>query len=107
MQQINFWEPDPNGLPQLIGGTFGGRTVEGSTCIHGNSLNDWVRQYHQGVLGLDQAVGRLVIDKLFYPGIPTQLTTQTSGNLHQIARRSSMVPDFGTSHRRPVCFDTI
>lgn len=60
MQKINFWEPGPGGVPQLTGGTFGGRTVEGARCIHGNSLNDWVRQYHQGVLGLDQAVGRLV-----------------------------------------------
>jgi len=60
MQDINFWEPGPNGIPQLTGGTFGGRTVEGARCIHGNSLFDWVRQYHQGVLGLDKAVGRLV-----------------------------------------------
>ena len=60
MQTINFWEPGPDGIPQLIGGTFGGTTVEGSRCLHGNSLNDWVRQYHQGVLGLDQAVGRLI-----------------------------------------------
>ena len=60
MQEINYWEPGENGIPQLIGGAFGGRTVEGARCIHGNTLNDWVRQYHQGVLGLDQAVGRLM-----------------------------------------------
>lgn len=60
MQQIRFWEPGPGGIPQMIGGAFGGRTVEGARGIHGNSLFDWVRQYHQGVLGLDQAVGRLV-----------------------------------------------
>ncbi len=60
MQKINYWEPGENGIPQLIGGAFGGRTVEGARCIHGNTLNDWVRQYHQGVLGLDQAVGRLM-----------------------------------------------
>ena len=59
MQKVNFWEPGPK-APQLIGGTFGGRTVEGTRCIHGNSLFDWVRQYHQGVLALDQAVGRLM-----------------------------------------------
>jgi arylsulfatase A-like enzyme len=60
MQKVNFWEPGPDGNPQLIGGAFGGRTVEGARSIHGNSLNGWVRQYHQGVLGLDQAVGRLI-----------------------------------------------
>ena len=27
---------------------------------HGSTLNDWVRQYHQGVLALDEAVGRLI-----------------------------------------------
>lgn len=59
MQKINFWEKGPTGEPQLIGGTFGGRTVEGAKSIHGNTLTGWVRQYHQGVLGLDQAVGRL------------------------------------------------
>ena len=60
MQKINFWEPGPSGEPQMIGGTFGGKTVEGARSIHGNTLTGWVRQYHQGVLGLDQAVGRLV-----------------------------------------------
>ena len=60
MQEIKFWEPGPDGQPQMIGGAFGGRTVEGARGIHGNSLNDWVRQYHQGVLGLDAAVGRLI-----------------------------------------------
>ena len=26
---------------------------------HGNTLQNWVRQYHQGVLAIDDAVGRL------------------------------------------------
>lgn len=60
MQKVKFWEPGPDGVPQMVGGAFGGRTVEGARGIHGNSLNDWVRQYHQGVLGLDEAVGRLI-----------------------------------------------
>ncbi len=60
MQKINFWEPGPNGQPQMIGGSFGGRTVEGATSIHGNTLNGWTRMYHQGVLALDESVGRLV-----------------------------------------------
>lgn len=60
MQKIEFWEPGPDGQPAMIGGAFGGKTVEGAKGIHGNSLTAWVRQYHQGVLGLDQAVGRLI-----------------------------------------------
>ena len=59
MQKIGKWEPGPNGEPRMKG-AFGGQTVEGSRSIHGNTLTGWVRQYHQGVLGLDQAVGRLV-----------------------------------------------
>ena len=34
------------------------RTVKNAP-IHGNSLQDWVRQYHQGVLAIDESVGRL------------------------------------------------
>jgi len=60
MQEINYWEAGPDGPPQMIGGAFGGRTVEGSRSLHGNTLDGWVRQYHQGVRGLDEAVGRLV-----------------------------------------------
>lgn len=59
-QKIAFWEPGPDGRPQMIGGVFGGRTVEGAKSLHGNSLDGWVRMYHQGVLALDEAVGRLV-----------------------------------------------
>lgn len=60
MQKIDFWEMGPNGEPQMKGGRFGGRTVANATSIHGNTLNGWIRQYHQGVLALDEAVGRLV-----------------------------------------------
>ncbi|MEM8955101.1 MAG: sulfatase-like hydrolase/transferase [Verrucomicrobiota bacterium] len=28
--------------------------------VHGNTLNDWVRQYHQGVLAIDEGVGRML-----------------------------------------------
>jgi arylsulfatase A-like enzyme len=59
-QKIAFWEPGPKGLPQMIGGQFGGRTVEGAKSIHGNTLDGWVRMYHQGVKALDESVGRLV-----------------------------------------------
>ena len=59
MQKINQWE-DINGIPEMKGGAFGGRTVEGSKGIHGNTLSDWIRQYHEGVLAIDESVGRLV-----------------------------------------------
>ncbi|MEQ9407242.1 MAG: sulfatase-like hydrolase/transferase [Fuerstiella sp.] len=59
MQKVNSWIPDAAGVPQMNGG-FGGRTVEDTTCIHGNTLDAWVRQYHQGVRALDESVGRLV-----------------------------------------------
>lgn len=34
------------------------RTVKNAP-IHGNTLQNWVRQYHQGVLAIDDSVGRL------------------------------------------------
>ena len=60
MQKIEFWVRGNNGQPVMKGGAFGGRTVEGKKGIHGNTLNDWVRQYHQGVLAIDDGVGKLV-----------------------------------------------
>ncbi|MDX1980755.1 MAG: sulfatase-like hydrolase/transferase [Bryobacteraceae bacterium] len=43
-QKVNHWQKDANGRP-----VAGGR-----------SLNDWVRQYHQGVFALDEAVKRVM-----------------------------------------------
>lgn len=43
-QKINQWEKDANGRPVAAG----------------RSLNSWVRQYHQGVFALDEAVKRLM-----------------------------------------------
>ncbi len=43
-QKIEHWEKDANGKP-----------VSG-----GKSLNFWVRQYHQGVMALDEGIGRLM-----------------------------------------------
>jgi arylsulfatase A-like enzyme len=59
MQKVNKWAPNADGVPEMAGG-FGGQTVEGTTSIHGNTLDGWVRQYHQGVRALDESVGRLV-----------------------------------------------
>ncbi|MDC0176392.1 sulfatase-like hydrolase/transferase [Planctomycetaceae bacterium] len=60
MQKIEYWVKDKNGRPELKGGQFGGQTVEGTRGIHGNTLTDWVRQYHQGVRALDESVGTLI-----------------------------------------------
>ena len=59
MQKVNGWIANSDGVPSM-NGKFGGLTVENSKSIHGNTLNGWVRQYHQGVLALDESVGRLV-----------------------------------------------
>ncbi len=44
----------------MKGGAFGGKTVEGAKGIHGNTLQAWVRQYHQGVKAIDESVGKLI-----------------------------------------------
>ncbi len=43
-QKINMWEKDANGRP----------------VFNRRSLNAWVRQYHQGVLAIDEGVGRIL-----------------------------------------------
>ena len=50
-QKINHWERGPNGTPM-----FRGRTI-----------TEWVRQYHQGVLALDEGIKR-VLDTLAETG---------------------------------------
>ncbi len=59
MQQGRFWEKDDQGRPVMRGGGFDAKTVSGKG-IHGNTLSDWVRQYHQGVLAIDEGVGRIM-----------------------------------------------
>jgi arylsulfatase A-like enzyme len=51
MQRIQFWKRGEDGQPVLKSGGRG---------IHGPTLNDWIRQYHQGVLAIDEGVGRLL-----------------------------------------------
>ena len=43
-QKVNHWERGPNGTP----------------LFRGRSITDWVRQYHQGVLGLDEGIDRVI-----------------------------------------------
>lgn len=54
------WEPNQDGKPIMKGGSFDGKTVEGAKGIFGNTLDDWTRQYHQGVKAIDEGVGRLM-----------------------------------------------
>lgn len=58
VRERSRWIKGADGKPELESGVQQ-RTVKNAP-IHGNSLQDWVRQYHQGVLGIDDAVGRLV-----------------------------------------------
>lgn len=52
------WALNKNGEPELKSGVQQ-RTVKNAP-IHGNTLQNWVRQYQQGVLAIDDAVGKLV-----------------------------------------------
>ena len=53
------WVPGPDGFPVLKAGRFAGRTVSGK-FIHGTDLHSLERQYNQGVLAIDDGVGRLI-----------------------------------------------
>ncbi len=59
MQKIAFWGKAPSGEPVMKGGGFKALTVKGGG-IHGNTLTDWVRQYHQGVKAIDEGVGKVI-----------------------------------------------
>jgi arylsulfatase A-like enzyme len=57
VRQRNRWTHNESGAAELESGVQQ-HTVK-NTPIHGNSLQDWVRQYHQGVLALNDAGGNL------------------------------------------------
>jgi arylsulfatase A-like enzyme len=59
MQKINYWAKGKDGQPFMKGPGFQAQTVN-TQGIHGNTLTDWVRQYHQGVLAIDEGVGKLM-----------------------------------------------
>jgi arylsulfatase A-like enzyme len=59
MQKVAKWEKGPEGQPVMKGGAFTALTVE-TRGLHGNTLTDWVRQYHEGVLAIDEGVGKLM-----------------------------------------------
>ena len=58
VEAMNNWVPNDEGIPAMRKGVTQ-RTVD-NRPIHGNTLSGWVRQYHQGVLALDEAMGRLM-----------------------------------------------
>ena len=51
------WIRNDSGVAELDSGVQ--QLTVKNTPIHGNTHQDWVRQYHQGVLAIDGAVGRL------------------------------------------------
>ena len=60
MQEVEQWAPGEDGQPHFVGKRRVTGEMSPSRGVHGSSLNDWVRQYHQGVIALDEAVGKLV-----------------------------------------------
>ncbi|MDE0735666.1 MAG: sulfatase-like hydrolase/transferase [Pirellulaceae bacterium] len=60
MQEINNWFKGDDGQPHLKGRRRATGEQSPGTGLHGSTLNDWVRQYHQGVLALDEAIGKIV-----------------------------------------------
>lgn len=58
IQKMEFWKPGKNGEPverqvRKLGPV-------GMKDMPGRPLKDWIRQYHQGVLAIDEGVGRLL-----------------------------------------------
>lgn len=60
MQRISHWYRGENGEPNLKARRRATGENSPGNGLHGSTLNDWVRQYHQGVLALDEAVGKLI-----------------------------------------------
>ncbi len=60
VRDIDNWDKLPDGQAALKGGKFETLSVETKPGIHGNTLSDWIRQYNQGVLAIDDGVGKLI-----------------------------------------------
>lgn len=60
MQRIANWFEGEDGRPHFKGRRRATGEIAPGKGIHGSDLDSWVRQYHQGVLALDEAVGKLV-----------------------------------------------
>ncbi len=60
LQKIENWTQGEDGQPHLKGRKRATGEYSHGNGIHGSSYSDWIRQYHQGVLALDEAVGTLI-----------------------------------------------
>lgn len=58
IQDMEFWEPGPNGEP--VERQVRKTSPVGMKDMPGRTLKDWVRQYHQGVLAIDEGVGKVL-----------------------------------------------
>lgn len=58
VQTMEFWQRGPNGVP--VERKVREKSPVGMKDFPGRPLADWVRQYHQGVLAIDEAVGNLM-----------------------------------------------
>lgn len=59
VQKQGKWEKDQWGRASLKG--YKGITVK-AKGIHGNAISDWVRQYNEAVIALDEGVGKIMAD---------------------------------------------
>lgn len=58
IREMNYWEPNKDGIP--VERKARDKPPVGMKDFPGRTLKDWVRQYHQGVLAIDESVGRLL-----------------------------------------------
>ncbi len=56
--KIEFWEANEQGVP--VERQVRKQSPVGMKDMPGRSLRDWVRQYHQGVVAIDEGVGRIM-----------------------------------------------
>lgn len=58
VDQMEFWRPNEAGVP--VERQVRKNSPVGMQDLPGRPLKDWIRQYHQGVLAIDEGVGRLL-----------------------------------------------
>ena len=59
IREMEFWEPGKDGQP--VERQVREDSPVGMKDMPGRSLRDWVQQYQQGVLAIDEGVGRLLV----------------------------------------------
>lgn len=58
VQKTEFWEPGKNGEP--VERSVRKNSPVGMKDMPGRPLKDWIRQYHQGVIAIDEGVGKVL-----------------------------------------------